>query len=486
MARHISQGKWTTFYYGEAYVGSLGATVTAGAFLLFGESVATARAVQMAYYVGAIVFTYLLARRLSSQGGALVTALMMALPPVMVILYTTAGIGSYGETLLFGTILLWLGHRLAHEWAERWIAWFMWGAVAGLGFWSLGLIVVYMMPVALLWLLRFDRRRWPGYLLAGLGFLLCSSPWWIYDLTHNHAALRVLYDPSVADQVALSFSLLERLGGLLLLGIPALVGLRFPWQAEFILVVLAPLVLTFYIGALIGLGRRRADLSPTGRSGALLLVLFVAGFALLFIGTRFGIDATGRYLLPLYPPLCIAVGGWWGGLRSRARILGSVALALILCFHLAGVVLAAIGPPGLTSQFIPELQVSNTHDEALIDFLLENGAPYGYSHHWVSFKIAFLSQEQVVLAPMLPYLDTPNHEAIRANRYPPYTELAEAVDNPAYVTSNQPWMDELLRQRFAEQGIAFEEASVGPYQVFFRLSEPISPTALGRLSTREP
>lgn len=478
MARHTTQGKWPVFYYGEAYVGSLGATLMAGAFKLLGESVMTARLLQIAFYMGTIVFTYLLAQRIFGRGAAVVTALMMALPPVVVTLYTTVGIGAYGETLLFGTFLLWLGHLLAHEWAEKWIWWLIWGAVAGLGFWSLGLIVVYVVPVAVLWLIRFDRKHWPRYLLTVLGFFLCSSPWWIYDFTHNHACFRVFLESSDPVGATLPASLLVRLELFWLLGVPALIGLRFPWAAGYILVYLAPFVLTFYIVVLVGIRRRWAQLSPTRRSGTLLLTLFVVGFALLFFGSRFGMDVTGRFLLPLYPPLCIAVGGWWTGLRSRARIWGSVALAFILAFNLTGVVLGATDPAGLTTLYFPAQQVGNAHDGELIDFLLGNEMPYGYSHHWVSFKLAFLSQEQVILAPLLPYQIAPDHDLDRADRYPPYTALAESAASPVYVTSNQPWLDDLLSQRLIERGVTYEKARIGPYHIFYHLSRPMSPKAL--------
>lgn len=478
MARHTTQGKWPVFYYGEAYVGSLGATITAGAFLLLGESVATLRIVQIAFYAGTILFTYLLAQRLFGHKAALVTALVMALPPVMVTLYTTAGIGAYGETLLFGTMLLWLGHRLAHEWADKWIGWLIWGAIAGLGFWSLGLIMVYVAPVAVLWLTRFDRRHWPRYLLAAFGFLLCSSPWWIYDFAHDHACFRVFFGSSDASQVDLLDSLLTRLELFWLLGVPALIGLRFPWTASFILIYLAPFVLTFYIGVLVGTERLWVNLSPTGKSGVLLLALLVVGFALLYLGSQFGTDVTGRFLLPMYPPLCIAVGGWWSGLRSRTRAWGSAALALILAFNLSGVALGAMAPVGLTTLYFPDQQVGNAHDEELIHFLRSNNMPYGYSHHWVSFKIAFLSQEQVILTPLLPYQIAPDHDLDRADRYPPYTALAESAANPVYVTSNQPWLDDLLTLRLMERGVTYEEAKIGPYHVFYHLSQPMSPEAL--------
>jgi 4-amino-4-deoxy-L-arabinose transferase-like glycosyltransferase len=485
MARHITQGKWPVFYYGEAYVGSLGATVTAGAFLLLGESVTTVRVVQTAFYIGSLLFTYLLAQRIFGRGAALVAALLMALPPVVVVLYSTVAVGAYGETLFFGSLLLWLGHRLAGEWADKGVWWLVWGAVAGLGFWSFGLIVVYLVPVVLLWLPRLERRHWRLYLLAVTGFLLCSSPWWIYDFSHNHAAFRVLYDPSNAVRNEATFSLPQRLVGFLLLGLPVLIGLRFPWQADYILVYLAPLVLTFYLVVLLEAGRRRRSLAPVNRRGLGLVLLFMAIFVLFFVGTRFGTDATGRYMLPLYPPLCILVGGWWAGLRPSAQRWGSVALALLVAFHLAGVALAASRPEGLTTQYNPDLQMGNAYDQALIDFLLENDMPYGYSHHWVSFKIAFLSQERVVLSPLLPSRINPYDDPARADRYPPYTALVESAANPVYVTSDQPWLDDMLRQRFAERGITFIESTIGPYRVFHHLSRAISPKDMESLFARE-
>jgi len=156
-----------------------------------------------------------------------------------------------------------------------------------------------------------------------------------------------------------------------------------------------------------------------------------------------------------------------------------VALALILAFNLAGVILGAMSPAGLTTLYFPDQQVGNEHDEELIQFLLSNKMPYGYSHHWVSFKIAFLSQEQVILAPLLPYQIAPDHDLDRADRYPPYTALAESAANPVYVTSNQPWLDDLLSRHLLEQGITYEETRIGPYHVFHNLSQPISPEGLG-------
>ena len=75
-----------------------------------------------------------------------------------------------------------------------------------------------------------------------------------------------------------------------------------------------------------------------------------------------------------------------------------VILALILAFNLA-VHLRVVQevPPGITAQMNPVLWFGNEHDQALIDFVSAQGGR-GYSHHWISYKIAFLSDEKVILA----------------------------------------------------------------------------------------
>jgi hypothetical protein len=213
--------------------------------------------------------------------------------------------------------------------------------------------------------------------------------------------------------------------------------------------------------------------------------MFLVLVIVLLIGTQFGMDVTGRFLLPLYAPLCIAVGGWWSGLRPRTRAWCSVALALLLAFNMTGVILGARGTAGLTTLYIPAQQIGNSHDEELIRFLQDNGTPYGYSHHWVSFKIAFLSQEQVILAPLLPYQDVVDHDPNLADRYPPYTALVESAASPVYVTSSQPWMDAKLRARLTERGDAFVETAIGPYRVFHHLDRPTSPEELGLFSAAQ-
>ncbi|MEA3339874.1 MAG: hypothetical protein U9R15_07900, partial [Chloroflexota bacterium] len=72
----------------------------------------------------------------------------------------------------------------------------------------------------------------------------------------------------------------------------------------------------------------------------------------------------------------------------------------------------------------------------------------------------------------------------RDDRYAPYGELVEASPTAAYVTTNHPLLDDLLREQFTGLGVSYAEAQIGDYHVFYDLSCKVSPGELD-LSTRE-
>ena len=134
MARHILRGERPWFFYGQAYMGSLDAYLIAGAFRLFEERVSSVRLVQIALFVAFLMSGYFVAFRFTAdRRTALLVVLLLAFPPVLLTLYTTATLGGYGEALLAGNLLLWWGHRLGGEDDRRRGLWLAWGLVAGLG-----------------------------------------------------------------------------------------------------------------------------------------------------------------------------------------------------------------------------------------------------------------------------------------------------------------------------------------------------------------
>ncbi|MEE8569008.1 MAG: glycosyltransferase family 39 protein, partial [Anaerolineales bacterium] len=136
MAGHILEGRWPVFFYGQAYMGSMDASLVAIGFALFGQRVIVIRAVQILLYLGTVFTTMQLGRRIfRSTRVALIAGLLMAIPAVNVTLYTTVSLGGYGEMLLIGNLLLLLALRIAKRKDENW-PYLVWGFLAGLGFWA--------------------------------------------------------------------------------------------------------------------------------------------------------------------------------------------------------------------------------------------------------------------------------------------------------------------------------------------------------------
>ena len=111
---------------------------------------------------------------------------------------------------------------------------------------------------------------------------------------------------------------------------------------------LAPMgmvVLLIYAFACYMLLRRKNPLKPDGR---LLVVGMIGLFCGLFIVSRFSIDPTGRYFLPLALPLAIVLATLIELLRMR--LIRVVLVALVIGYQVIGVVTAVTTiPPGMTT-----------------------------------------------------------------------------------------------------------------------------------------
>jgi 4-amino-4-deoxy-L-arabinose transferase-like glycosyltransferase len=491
MARHTLQGQWPIFFYGQSYMGSLDATLIAAAFALLGQSVLVIRLVQSVLFLGIVVTSYLLGIRiLDDRWKAGTAALLVALPTVLVSTYTTATLGGYGEILLLGNLLLLLGHAVATDRTHDWRVWAGLGATAGLGFWTSALIGVYLLPAGVviitrLWRGRRSRRNpgdahsrmWGGALLAVICFALFSGPWWWRNFTHGWSAMRFLLTGTEQSGIGIgTVPLGVRLTGMLLLGLPALLGMRFPWAASYLLLPLAIPILVVFLAALsfaLTQLRRHRD------AGRALLAGMMIAFAALFLLSRFGTDATGRYFLPLVVPLALWTADLLGQIRSSRPWVAVLALAYLLGFNLIGHGLAiSQSPPGLTTQFDPSNRFDNRHDEELISFLRQIGSTRGYSNYFVSFRIAFLSHETVVLSSQLPYKPDLSYNPAD-DRFPPYTEEVERADQVVYITTIHPALDTILSRELAAANVQFAEKQIGPYHIFYELSRRISPQELG-------
>lgn len=487
MARHTLQGEWPTFFYGQAYMGSLDATLIALGFALFGSKVVVIRAVQIALYCGTIISAAYLAKLIfRSERVGILTAVIMAIPNVNTTLYTTVSLGGYGEALLIGNLLMISTIKIRRGASIIWRM--LWGLLAGLGIWAFGLTLIYILPCLIGVADALVRKRRLKILatsatIIAMSALIGASPWVIWALRHGFSPLlEELLGSAISGASSPNYALAILSHGyyLLLFGTTVVFGLRPPWSVDWLALPLLPLALAFWLLVVIHVLRTLEKKEPA-REGRLLLVGVSAALILGFIFTPFGADPSGRYFLPLTIPLSIfaadMVEGWKARVPQRSWVF--LAPLLILAFNLYGMVeVAKDYPPGLTTQFDSVSWIDQRYAQALINFLEAEDERRGYTNYWVAYPLAFLSKEDLIFVPRLPYHEDFRYTA-RDNRYQPYDRIVEQSERVAYITTHHPALDAHLRESLKAAGISWKEERIGDYQIFYALSSVLRPDDLG-------
>ncbi|RCK74085.1 MAG: Membrane protein [Anaerolineae bacterium] len=492
MARHILlNGERPVFFYGQAYMGSLDAFLVAIGFAFFGFHVWVIRAIQIVLYLLVILFTVRLTSLIfSPSNGKWYTAALLAVPTVNVTLYTTVSLGGYGEALLIGNLILYDGLKLLRVLEkEGFLPLRRIGSLGfwiGLGFWVNGLTAIYALPVllSLLWA-GFQNRRVVDQKRTGiaigifcLAWLLGSLPWWYYAIQEGMDRLiSELFGSAIATSEGnVLQQAIRNLLNLLIFGSTVLFGLRPPWEIRWLALPLAPFALAIWL-ALLGWWTRevignRARLQPWVITGIAIT------FSLAFVFTPFGADPSGRYFLPLWIVLSLIAGEMT--VRYIPKVRYQICLiGVLVVFNLWGMIECAIRtPPGLTTQFDPVAVIDHRPMPDLIQFLRERGETRGYTNYWVAYPLAFLSEEQIIFSPRLPYHPDLRYTS-RDDRYPAYTQQVIKSERVAYITTKNPELDKILTQRFEAANIAWQETWIGDYHVFYRLSKAIHPQQIG-------
>jgi hypothetical protein len=521
MARHILQGETPIFFYGQAYMGSLDAYIVAAVFKLIGIQVWGVRFVQIVLYSLTIVTTAILGKQLAGNWRVgVLAAWFMGVPNIGTTLYTTVSLGGYGEMLLIGNLILLITLIIARDISRKQvklsiIPWFGLGIVSGFGLWVFGLTLVYSLPafLYLAWCclrLEPNRRReyffltWWKSRMAGaqkkefvkqsrvwgvalVGFAIGGSPWWAFaNQTGIYNLLSELGGGAISGVESLNpvGQVLHHALNLGLYGSTVMLGLRPPWEIRWLALPLIPMVLIFWGGVVVfaykrtltdlQLGFQDADYTHAPLLVGVVLMVFVG-----FIFSPFGADPSGRYFLPVGVVMTLfaaqAVLRW---LEKWRRSVGIV-VGLIFLFHILGSIqVAQSNPPGVTTQFDAVTQIDHRYDQELIDFLIEQGEIHGYTNYWVSYPLAFLSDERLVYVPRLPYHQDLRYTS-RDDRYQPYDQIVAQAERIAYITTNNPSLDKQLRIGFTELDVDWKEVEIGDYLVYYQLSRRVKPEEIG-------
>lgn len=500
MARHILTGERPTFFYGQVYMGSLDAFLVAIGFSIFGEEVWVIRLLQTLLYLGTIITTVAIAQvGFKAWKMGLMAAVLLAIPAVNTTLYTTASLGGYGEALVTGNLILLFGLLIRNHIAARsypvrfWAKVLALGFLSGFGLWVNGLTLVYSGAV-LVWLAVLLGKHWVaigikrlGYIIAlgAVGVFVGAAPWWLYGAGVGWPALlqELMGDAVAVEEGSWPALVLRHVVNYLLLGMTALLGFRPPWTVKWLGLPLLPFVLVFWVWVL-GWFLRQLLERKTDNFARWLLVGVAGILTAGFLFTSFGVDPSGRYFVPLSVFLSLAAGDVVYQKVSSARLQAAL-IALVVSFHAWGTWQCVREyPPGLTTQFDAVAVVDHRYDEELITFLRKEEETRGYSNYWVSYPLAFLSDEELIYLPRLPYhLDM--RYTLRDDRYEPYREVVENSARVAYITTHHPPLNLYIRKAFCDAGVTWQEKQIGDYQIFYNLSRPVHAAEIG-LGTYSP
>jgi F5/8 type C domain/Dolichyl-phosphate-mannose-protein mannosyltransferase len=336
-AIHILQGVLPIHFLGLEYMGATAAYPLAVWFELFGPS--TLALDLFAYGVGLVMLWtgYLVARRILDPPAALLALTVLAAPPLLLARRSLdASLDAYQFLLILGNLFLLGTHTIFFRSPARPRTLLAMGLLAGVGFWTNPLFVVYLAPFG--WLALRTGLAWQarGALFAS-GAVVGSLPAWLYELRYFPSGRFAVHDVGTVGARPLGERVPFVVGQYLpsLLGIDDLTNRRWPGDLVTATVVL---LAVFAVGRAMrrdatdlawALGARR---HPASSGRVLLWGVFLANLTLVLATPR-GAESE-RYLLPLYTVLPCWLGETLAWLSRKRRAVWAAVLATVLGFHL--------------------------------------------------------------------------------------------------------------------------------------------------------
>jgi hypothetical protein len=463
MGKHILEHRaLPVFFYGQTYLGALEAYAAAAFFAVFGVSLTSLRAVPFAFSIALGIVVYRFARRFHSVAVARWATALVAIAPMYFLQWNLKARGGFVEHvfLLFVVMIFFWSFYLYRQ-RERATA-FALGLASGIALWVNQLAGAYLAVMAGLVLLdREDRRGWRD---AALGLVLGASLLIGYNTLHPLATVRSLarkalvmnrVDVSERDDAWARRGFEKRIAALgdgfdklgIVFGVPPGADVERLGMSEEAREggPLAPLRRALFVLPLavfgIALIAARPRRGPGGWSaigsdqllGLFMLVTFVVGYV------------SPRYMLPAYPLAALLAAALVARLSGARLVWMRGALALLMLFHVASWVDAAMTPTA----------DDDARGERLIRWLDDRGIGACYSASPL-YHMVFAGGERVVISPL------------QKNRIPLYDDEIDRAESVCYVFRDDQAgkrqhlaMLEMLKAR----GVRYRQDDVGAYHV---------------------
>lgn len=462
MAKHLLEGGETPiFYYGQHYMGSFEALIAALLFNWFGASATVLKMVPLIFSVLLIPLTYLLGAIIGGSLGGRLAALLMAVAPGSMILWSSKARGGFSELIFLGTLAAcfatkWLVSEKPRA-ALTFVIWF----ILGLGWWVNNQIIFFMLPIGLLGFVQLVRQgvsKEGGakviiqhVFIAAIAFLSGGTPFWIYNLENNFISFEMFRGAKSGD-------VWTHFVGLITQALPMIFGATRFWTDNSLfpgsiligyLLYGIPLVWSITSFAIIN---SRRQLEQVWALRLMSLIFFST--VLIFTVSSFGhLVQAPRYLLPLYVPLMVITGAFLAGMSKLMPGLAYSWVGLLLAFNLASSYLGGRAVGGEPFVYSGE-RVAKDHAQ-LITWLKRKKINYVRTNYWIGYRLAFETGEKIKFSVFKDPLQV---------RIPAYEDNSDRDQAPMVLV---PAQAARIKKALQMLRIPFKDEVVGEYVVIY-------------------
>ena len=430
MGRHILQGEFPVFFWGQFYGGSQEAMLAASGFALLGSSTLVLKLVPLLLDAVATALVWRLGLRTVGPRRAMAAAALFWIWPATFVWWSTKERGFYWICMVAGLAMLLFAMRLAER-PDRRREWIWLGLSAGVGWWASPQVGFFLLPACLFLVIRAPRAlRWAPLGVAAA--LVGAAPWLVFNLTHSWASFDV---PPYLRRG----SYLEHLGIFFSRGLPMALGLRVPYTEAWVMPVVAEAIYAAVVVALlVAVGRRRRGLG--------LVLLVVAAFPFLHaLSPGSQSVGEGRYYLYLAPALALVLVSV---VTSRPVAAGLVGAWLsVTSFGLVALVTASV-------QRAPDVPIPASMT-SLISTLHDHQARYVLADYWIAYRLSFESGEKVIAT------------STTTMRYQPYDSVVRASARPAWVFVEGSRTEIHFRRALIRLKVRYERVRRGGFVLYF-------------------
>ena len=453
MARHVADGTFTAFMWGQAYGGTLETVLSAPLLALFPGSVVALRAVPVALTAVAAVLVWRVGLRTIGGQAAAFAGVLFWVWPSYAIWKSMRAHGFYGAGVLAALLVLLFVLRLAESPSKRDAA--LLGLIVGVGLWQ----SAQLLPVALVaagWLIwrKPESLRLAPLALgcAFLGFL----PWTISNLRHDWWSFS--FPPGAG-------TFLSRLRGVMDGALPMVFGLRVPFDLSWVggIAIGGAAMVALYVGfVIVAIRKRKTNVS--------LLVVVALAFPLIAATSTFTwIVDEPRYLYIISPVLIllvsVALTTWQ---RAGAALLAAVALTSFGLYRMDDSPLFAERADGM---FVP------ADFRPLIAELDRLGIDHVYADYWIAYRLDFETDERIIAAesPQERYARVGKNVVVLDNdhvRYRPYVDEVARSLHPAHVVITGSTDSANVDQRLL-RAAGYRRAEAGRFTIWY-VPQPVA------------